>query len=442
MPDVSPLLSLPLLLPAQAQKHVTHNEALSLLDLLVQLVVEGFGAVTPPATPAEGEVWALGSAPLAAWAGQAQRLATWRAGAWQFVTPRAGWRAWGRGGAELRVFTGTAWVDLIAAASLQNLAGVGIGTAWDATNRLALAGAATLFSHAGAGHQVKINKAGVSNTASLLFQSGFSGRAEIGLAGNDALSVKVSATGSSFATALTADGATGRVSLPSGLDVTGGLALGGQTLDPAGPVEGAVWHNSTTGQIRARIGGAVRALGSRDVPWLLPPAGEHVMTGTGTGGAPTTTAAGTANRMDLFPFIPRGDLVLNGLALNVTTAAAGSLGRGVIYAADASGRPDALILETADLDFASSGVRTATLSSLTLFGGATYWIGVRHSATATISSWPTGASPDLNGGPVSTAARKILRRTLAFATAAPASWGYLSSEISSGLAPAIWLRVA
>lgn len=41
MPDTSPILALPLLQPAQAQKHVTVNEALLLLEAAVQLVVEG-----------------------------------------------------------------------------------------------------------------------------------------------------------------------------------------------------------------------------------------------------------------------------------------------------------------------------------------------------------------------------------------------------------------
>ena len=36
MPDETTILSLPLILPAQAQKHVTHNEAIAALDLIVR----------------------------------------------------------------------------------------------------------------------------------------------------------------------------------------------------------------------------------------------------------------------------------------------------------------------------------------------------------------------------------------------------------------------
>src|SRR6056297_2424480 len=44
MQDHSPRLSLPFILPSQAQKHVTHNEALTRLDIAAQLAVEGVNA--------------------------------------------------------------------------------------------------------------------------------------------------------------------------------------------------------------------------------------------------------------------------------------------------------------------------------------------------------------------------------------------------------------
>lgn len=55
MPDDSPILSLPYILPTQAQKHVTHNEALRMLDAIVQLVVQDRSRTVPPAYPAEGD---------------------------------------------------------------------------------------------------------------------------------------------------------------------------------------------------------------------------------------------------------------------------------------------------------------------------------------------------------------------------------------------------
>ncbi|WP_299694793.1 DUF2793 domain-containing protein [uncultured Tateyamaria sp.] len=220
MQDVSARLSLPYIQPSQAQKHVTHNEAIAQLDLLVQMVVEGFDAQTPPGIVTEGDIWALGAAPTGAWAGQADQLAAWDNGGWRFIAPQYGWRAVSRADFTLRIWTGTAW-DLPAAGALNQLEGVGIGTDFDAVNALAVSAEASLLTHAGAGHQLKVNKAGAGDTASLLFQTGFSGRAEMGTAGTDDFEIKVTADGASWATGLRVDAGTGKLEAPEGLSVTG-----------------------------------------------------------------------------------------------------------------------------------------------------------------------------------------------------------------------------
>ena len=220
--------ALPFIQPAQAQKHVTHNEALERLDLLVQLTVEAFGANTPPAQPGDGQIWAIGPAPAGAWAGQGGHLAAWVNGAWLFLTPLPGWRA--AQGTDLRIWSGSDWriPDL---PLLQNIEGLGVQTSFDATNRLAVASEATLLTHDGAGHQLKINKNDATDTASLLFQTGWSGRAEMGLAGSDAWSIKVSADGSTWHEALIANPTTGQITLPEGLSVSGPLSLPQDSLD-------------------------------------------------------------------------------------------------------------------------------------------------------------------------------------------------------------------
>ncbi|TMV07242.1 DUF2793 domain-containing protein [Ruegeria sediminis] len=207
MPDTSPLLDLPFLQPAQAQKHVTHNEALRRLDLVVQLTVAAIGSEAPPGAPSEGEVHALGQAPVSVWTGQASRLAAWLDGAWHFFDPRPGWRAWDQDARKLRVWDGNAWIE--PPVSTQNLDGVGIATSSDATNRFSVRSPATLFSHEGAGHQIKVNKATDGDTASLVFQSNWTGHAEVGLAGNTALSIKVSPDGNTWTEALRLDPITG-----------------------------------------------------------------------------------------------------------------------------------------------------------------------------------------------------------------------------------------
>ena len=203
MSDNSPRLELPLLQPAQAQKHVTHNEALRVLDILVQLTVEEFDATEPPAAPVEGKVYAIGAGATGAWFGSTGHLAVYVDGSWQFHAPAAGWYATRAGTAEMRVFTGSAWDGISGAtASTQDLDGIGINAVSDPVNRLSVASAASLFSHEGSGHQVKINKAAAADTASVLLQTAWSGRAEIGLAGDDGLSIKLSADGATWDEAL------------------------------------------------------------------------------------------------------------------------------------------------------------------------------------------------------------------------------------------------
>lgn len=218
------------------------------------------------------------------------------------------------------------------------------------------------------------------------------------------------------------------------------VVLGGQTSDPSSPANGTVWYNSTTNQLKAQSGGVAQVIDSQEgLPWLTPVSGDYMLSTMGAGGA-TSTLAGAAGRIDLYPFTARADMPLTGLAVNVTTLLAAALGKIVVYDSDANGRPNALLVETADLDFSTAGVKTATVS-MTLRQGKTYWLGTRHSSTATLSAWLGTATPDINGGAPVTTARKVVRRTLAYATAATSTWGWSAAEINSALATAIWLKV-
>ncbi|MDO6591263.1 hypothetical protein DS901_00440 [Loktanella sp. D2R18] len=247
MSDFTPNLSMPFILPAQAQKHVTHNEAIELLDLLVQLTLEESGATMPPASPAEGESWGIGTGATGDWVGQDGQIATWRGGGWLFVAPVDGWTAWVRDIGELQVLNSGVWVTKGAAFEPQNVAMIGVNTTADAINRLAVSSEATLLNNVGAGHQLKINKAGVSDTASLLYQSGWSGRAEMGLSGSDDFSIKVSADGASWFTAIGIDGADGRVRINQVLHVE-------PSATPGTAAAGDVYFDSTTNKLRCHDG--------------------------------------------------------------------------------------------------------------------------------------------------------------------------------------------
>lgn len=207
MDDSTSKLSLPLIMPAQAQKHVTHNEALALLDALVQPTAEDRNRTAPPAAPIDGQTHIVAPNATGAWEGMDGSVALFLNGGWVFLAPRAGWifRVLDET-TDIR-YDGFTW-EAVSTSGVQ-FGKVGINTAPDSVNKLSLNSAAALFNHDGAGHQLKINKAAANQTASLVFQDGFSGRAEMGLAGNDNFSIKVSADGAAFTEALSIAADTG-----------------------------------------------------------------------------------------------------------------------------------------------------------------------------------------------------------------------------------------
>jgi len=101
---------LPLIAAAQAQKHVTANEALSRLDALAAGRLEDIGVTIPPTDPAEGAAWGVGAGASDAWTGQDGRIAIFLNGGWVFVDPFAGQRAWNGATAAPLVYAGTGWV--------------------------------------------------------------------------------------------------------------------------------------------------------------------------------------------------------------------------------------------------------------------------------------------------------------------------------------------
>jgi hypothetical protein len=212
MSDESPNLHLPYILPSQAQKHVTHNEAIRMLDGVVQLSVRDRDLGSPPGSPVDGDRYIVAAPASAGWSGHGGHIAMWQDGAWAFALPLAGWLAWIEDETLLVVFDGADWTEA-AVASVNPVEMVGINTTADATNRLSLKSDASLFDNEGDDHRLKINKASAGHTASLLFQTGYSGRAELGTAGDDHFRIKVSSDGSTWRTAVSVDPATGNVGI-------------------------------------------------------------------------------------------------------------------------------------------------------------------------------------------------------------------------------------
>jgi hypothetical protein len=102
-------LGLPLLMPSQAQKHVTVNEALARLDAIAQLRVASFTLASPPADPVAGDTYVVPDDAEGDWIGHAGEVATFVNGGWSFAQPRAGWRAWSEAEGICRLFDGVEW---------------------------------------------------------------------------------------------------------------------------------------------------------------------------------------------------------------------------------------------------------------------------------------------------------------------------------------------
>ncbi|WP_112663094.1 DUF2793 domain-containing protein [Microvirga flavescens] len=219
-------LNLPLLAAAQAQKHVTHNEALAVLDALVQLAVIEQGRTVAPTTPAEGDRYLVGAGATGAFAGHEGEIAFFDLGAWRFLTPGVGWRIYDEAQDKIFVFDGALWHDLgHYCRDIENLDRLGVGTAVDDLNRLAAKLNATLFTartvaEGGTGDlRFVLNKSEKANVLSQLYQDGYSGRAETGLIGTDDYKIRVSPDGEQWRDAVSVDCQTGVATFPYGVSL-------------------------------------------------------------------------------------------------------------------------------------------------------------------------------------------------------------------------------
>lgn len=250
MPDSTPRLGLPWLMPAQARKHVTVNEALGRLDAITGAAVASRTLAAQPSAPAEGDAYILPAGPSGSeWGAFFEHdLAYFQDGAWARVAARAGLTAYVADESALVMFDGGAWTAFSdAIATLGNLQSLGVGTAPDAANPFAAKLNQALWTarpvaEGGTGDlRYTLNKEGEPETLSLVFQSGWSGRAEIGLTGSDDLSVKTSPDGSSWTTALSVDRWTGALDLARPLSISG-VQTSSLVFTPGGDGVVSIWR--------------------------------------------------------------------------------------------------------------------------------------------------------------------------------------------------------
>lgn len=116
MAEQSARFALPFILPGQAQKEMFHNEALAMIDGLIQPAVQEILAA-PPADPAPGQCWIVGAGATGAWAGHENALAVASGAGWRMLAPTDGMQVWDMNAGVARRWTGSAWSDGAVAAT-------------------------------------------------------------------------------------------------------------------------------------------------------------------------------------------------------------------------------------------------------------------------------------------------------------------------------------
>lgn len=219
MADISSSLSMPFIQPSQAQKHVTHNEALRILDVVTQLGVAADDQTTPPASPSDGTRYIIDEGGINEWANHAGEVALFENGTWRFFVPRAGWRAYVINRDALVVYDGAEWVDLDSP-ELEEIETFGLGmnslpgTPFSAKLNSALWTALYLADGGTGSLLMTLNKEGTGNDGGFVFQQNFQTRALFGLFGSDNLRLATTSDGSTFLDALIANNSTGIVDQP------------------------------------------------------------------------------------------------------------------------------------------------------------------------------------------------------------------------------------
>lgn len=216
-------LSLPYLEAAQAQKHVTHNDALSLLDACVQLSVSARKVVSAPDNPPQGARFIVGAEGVGIFSGRANQIAYWDSAGWRFLAPQIGWLAWIVNENALFVFDAQGWSALESRLSeFQNIRRLGIGALADASNPFTAKLNAMLFAartenEGGNGDlRFTLNKQSARSSVSQIYQTAWSARAETGLMGDDKFRIKVSSDGAAWRVGLEIEPSSGAASFSGG----------------------------------------------------------------------------------------------------------------------------------------------------------------------------------------------------------------------------------
>lgn len=116
MPEMYPLsdaltarFGMPMLFPGQAEKELTHNEALVVIDAVLAANVEGIASDPGSLAPQAGQCWLIGAGAIGAWAGMENSIALWTGSGWRCIPARPGHQVYGNDIGARYVFGSAGW---------------------------------------------------------------------------------------------------------------------------------------------------------------------------------------------------------------------------------------------------------------------------------------------------------------------------------------------
>jgi hypothetical protein len=80
-------LKLPLIDSGQSQKEITHNEALNMLDIFVNPVVQEINITSPPESPKPGQLYVIGQNATKEFVNHTNKIAQRLENSWRFIKP-------------------------------------------------------------------------------------------------------------------------------------------------------------------------------------------------------------------------------------------------------------------------------------------------------------------------------------------------------------------
>lgn len=147
-------LTLPLLSASQSQKHVTVNEALQLLDLLVQSSVINTTTTAPPGSPSEGDAYVIAATATGDWAGRENDIAAYQNGAWVYLSPNEGWTVFDKSGNLAYIYYSGSWNS----SSVGDLLTINHATAATTAQRLVVGSPAVKFENESGSFVLRLGK--------------------------------------------------------------------------------------------------------------------------------------------------------------------------------------------------------------------------------------------------------------------------------------------